>query len=675
MYNNLLTIDTSNPQAAYVGNPLLFRGAPPIDFAETDLGYVGSQHKMLLKIPQGQVTVDSKRGQVFLIQGTQVTDLSGFGSGMNRFFIEHLPFMINNNFPDVNIDNHFKGIGLHGVYDAVYDRVIITKLDYAPKSNNILYDPVEQEFYINNVVNGLTIRQYINVSDEQYFCNVSWTLSFNINTKSWISFHSYIPNWYVAENNFFYSGQNNCCEDFDFLVGVLVPNPITTTTTSTSTSTTTTTSTTVAPLQCNITATVQQIDCSLAGVGVIVSLDCILVGPTTTTTSTSTTSTSTTSTTSTTTSTTSSTTTTTTTAEPTTTTTTSTSSTTTTTTTPAPPTAECNILESAPFGGCTFVYKDENGVTITLNIPSEDVGLCFTACVSEVISDDCGFLSQGFGCLDPQCDCSPPPPTTTTTTTTIEPTTTTTTTTTSSTTTTTTTISVNCGEGSSYSGGVSYPTTESVTLGTDTGTVVLDYNAQSVPDRFIVEWNSNVVIDTGYRGAPQYDFGGGSRSAFTSSLTGDIDPITLNTYPDLATYPDDGYPRIVGPGIGTASFNKNLATDTFAIIKVYAPMSGTVWSYQMNCPSTTTTTTSTTITTTTTQIPSECYILSSAPFGGCTFVYKNENGVTITYNIPSQDEGLCFTACVTEVISDDCGFFAQGVDCNDPQCDCSPGPS
>jgi hypothetical protein len=70
--------------------------------------------------------------------------------------------------------------------------------------------------------------------------------------------------------------------------------------------------------------------------------------------------------------------------------------------------------------------------------------------VSEVISDDCGFLSQGFGCLDPQCDCSPPP-TTTTTTTTLEPTTTTTTsstttttTTSSPTTTTTTTVACSC---------------------------------------------------------------------------------------------------------------------------------------------------------------------------------------------------------------------------------------
>lgn len=278
LYNNLLTIDTSNPQAAYIGNPQLFKGAPPIDFAETDLGYVGSQHKMLLKIPQGQVTVDSKRGQVFLIQGTKVTDLSAFGSGMNRFFVEHLPFIILKKFPDVKIDNHFKGIGLHGVYDNVYDRIIISKLDYAPKSNNILYDAVEQTFYINNVVNGLIIRQNINISDEEYFCNISFTLSFNINTNSWISFHSYIPNWYIADNSFFYSGQNNCCEDFDFLVGVLVPNPSTTTTTTSSTSSTTTTSTTLVPLDCNIEATVTEIDCSLEGIGEIVSLDCNLVG-------------------------------------------------------------------------------------------------------------------------------------------------------------------------------------------------------------------------------------------------------------------------------------------------------------------------------------------------------------------------------------------------------------
>jgi hypothetical protein len=88
-------------------------------------------------------------------------------------------------------------------------------------------------------------------------------------------------------------------------------------------------------------------------------------------------------------------------------------------------------------------------------------------------------------------------------------------------------------------------------------------------------------------------------------------------------------------------------------------------------PTTTTTTTEAPTTTTTTLPPQgECYILQSAPFGGCTFVFKNQNGETITTNIPAEDEGLCFIECVSEVISDTCGFIPQGFDCNDPGCSC-----
>ena len=265
LYNTMLTVSTSNPQAAYLGNDTLFRSAPPIDFAETDLGYVGSQHKMLLKIPQGQVTIDAKRGQVFIISGNDAVDISAFGSGLNRFFTDHLAFEILRYFPDVDVDNHFTGIGLHGVYDSKYDRVIITKLDYVPKRTDIKYDPITKDFYIDHVypqnntttsstsssttssstttiVPGTTsttttlalvTREVVYLTDEVYFCNKSWTLSYNINTRSWISFHSYLPNFYIAENNFFYSGQNDCCTSMEFLAGV--PGALTTTTTTSTT--------------------------------------------------------------------------------------------------------------------------------------------------------------------------------------------------------------------------------------------------------------------------------------------------------------------------------------------------------------------------------------------------------------------------------------------------------
>ena len=151
LYNTLLTVQTSNPQAAYLGNDTLFKSAPPVDFAETDLGYVGSQNKMLLKIPQGQITADAKRGQVFLLAGNQATDLSGFGSGLNRFFTDHLAFEILRYFPNADTDNHFNGIGLHGVYDSKYDRVIVTKLDYIPIDPRVKYDATTKEFYIEEV--------------------------------------------------------------------------------------------------------------------------------------------------------------------------------------------------------------------------------------------------------------------------------------------------------------------------------------------------------------------------------------------------------------------------------------------------------------------------------------------------------------------------------------------
>jgi hypothetical protein len=277
LYNTMLTVNTSNPQAAYLGNDTLFKSAPPIDFAETDLGYVGSQNKMLLKIPEGQITVDAKRGQVFLVSGNQAADLTGFGSGVQRFMTDHLAFEILRYFPEADTDNHFTSIGLHAVYDSKFDRVILTKLDYIPQPDwvkliNYGTDPAipltYKKFYIVDCGTPLVVQ----LTDRTYFCNKSWTMSFNFNTKSWISFHTYLPNYYIGENNFFYSGLNDGCNmtvvaavstvsscllpsgsaivnNCSTPVGCLLPGGsamevnATTTTTSTSSSTSTTTST------------------------------------------------------------------------------------------------------------------------------------------------------------------------------------------------------------------------------------------------------------------------------------------------------------------------------------------------------------------------------------------------------------------------------------------------
>ena len=278
LYNALYTTQTNVQGQVYLGQSLFSASVPPLDFAETDLGYVGSQHKFLLKIPQGQITVDSKRGQIFLITNGGIKDISAFGSGLNRFLTDHLPFEILNYFPEVDIDNHFKGLGLHGVFDAKYDRIIISKLDYIPLSDDVKYDVATKDFYVDDVYNqypststtttstttgypGTTTttttlppvvnKKVIALTDTNYFCNKSWTISFNLNTQSWTSFHSYIPNFYIGENNFFYSGLNEGC-DLEIIAAEIVP-------------TTTTTSTTQTPFDCELVAELQYVDCTLEG--------------------------------------------------------------------------------------------------------------------------------------------------------------------------------------------------------------------------------------------------------------------------------------------------------------------------------------------------------------------------------------------------------------------------
>lgn len=123
----------------------------------------------------------------------------------------------------------------------------------------------------NNQIPIVT-RTQVFLTDPEFFCNKSWTISFNMNVKSWTSFHSYIPNWYVGENNFFYSGMNNCCSDVDANLTALVgrlDRTITTTTTSTLIPITTTTTTTIFVAECDLIGTAFEVNCDLTGTGYI----------------------------------------------------------------------------------------------------------------------------------------------------------------------------------------------------------------------------------------------------------------------------------------------------------------------------------------------------------------------------------------------------------------------
>lgn len=128
LYDTMTTIDANAPLRVYLGNDMMFKSSPPVDLKKTKTGYAGSQHKFLLSTEFGNITADSERGQILLLNGTNYEELSAIYT--EEWFNNNLSFRIKQLFPTINIDNHFRNIGLHGVYDYLYKRALITKRDY-----------------------------------------------------------------------------------------------------------------------------------------------------------------------------------------------------------------------------------------------------------------------------------------------------------------------------------------------------------------------------------------------------------------------------------------------------------------------------------------------------------------------------------------------------------------
>ncbi len=185
MYGAYQTLQT-DVSTVIVGNGSIFN-SKPLEFSKPTLGYFGTQHDAFLSTEYGHVSVDAKRGQVFLLSpsGNGLEELSR--DGMKHWFKNNLPFTMEQYFLTVDVDNAYNGIGLSLSFDKRFNSFYLTKLDYQP-----LYKTIEHnngKFYYENKEIALT--------DGKYFCNKSWTISYNFYKKEWVSFHSFTPNYYI----------------------------------------------------------------------------------------------------------------------------------------------------------------------------------------------------------------------------------------------------------------------------------------------------------------------------------------------------------------------------------------------------------------------------------------------------------------------------------------------
>jgi hypothetical protein len=108
-----------------------------------------------------------------------------------------------------------------------------------------------------------------------------------------------------------------------------------------------------------------------------------------------------------------------------------------------------------------------------------------------------------------------------------------------------------------------------VDFGSDIGRSGLYYDIPSVPARIKIQWEGEVVLDTGYVGL-------NSTANYNALIAAGVSDDDINL---VAPY--DG---LVNNGTGTATFNKYAAAGD-AIIKVESPLSSVIWTIETVTPS------------------------------------------------------------------------------------------
>lgn len=180
----LLTQDSQ----VYLGSASVL--ASPIKYNTTDIYFSGaSTPQSLCSTEYGTVYADDITGRIFLLSGT-LNDLSK--THLRNFFAEYGTLHLRTYFPstpDAYVGTN--GIGFKITYDPRHKRVLITKKDYIPLFPLITTLTGNTYTFADPDLGPIEVA----LTNELYFQNLSYTVSYSFITNSWVSFHSYIPSY------------------------------------------------------------------------------------------------------------------------------------------------------------------------------------------------------------------------------------------------------------------------------------------------------------------------------------------------------------------------------------------------------------------------------------------------------------------------------------------------
>tara|TARA_R110002110_G_C13393231_1_gene712142 strand:- start:26 stop:1702 length:1677 start_codon:yes stop_codon:yes gene_type:complete len=165
--------------------------------ADPSFEYGSCQDRLsVINTPGGLFYISQNQGKVFGFTGN-LAEISA--EGMRWWFERYLPYKIHEDFPDFDLtSNPVIGVGCQSIYDNSNAIAYFCKKDYKlnPKGRGLIRWQEDDNFITNT---GLRIK----LGDPEYFFDASWTISYDVKSKNWISFHDWYPDLSLHGKNTF----------------------------------------------------------------------------------------------------------------------------------------------------------------------------------------------------------------------------------------------------------------------------------------------------------------------------------------------------------------------------------------------------------------------------------------------------------------------------------------
>ena len=180
--------------------------------------YGSCQNRLsIINTPSGLFWMCQNQGKIFTL-GKGINELSS--QDLRWWMAQYLPYKLTQLFPKFELtDNTISGIGCQSIYDNENSLVYFCKKDYILLPGfipSLTYDPITNPnptdgniaylggFRFFDITNSL----YIALGNPTYFEDISWTISYDPKTGSWIGYHDWHPNLLLPGKNTFMSISN-----------------------------------------------------------------------------------------------------------------------------------------------------------------------------------------------------------------------------------------------------------------------------------------------------------------------------------------------------------------------------------------------------------------------------------------------------------------------------------